>query len=57
MDNKQVQHIVSIQDKNSNWFQIFRIQPHDYWGICDLIVANEDRFQMYFPKTKAANHE
>ena len=55
MKSGETQNITSIQDKNGNWFEIFRIQPKDYWGICDLIVANEDRFQTYFPKTKTAN--
>lgn len=55
MRSEEIQNIVSVQDKNGDWFDVFRIQARDYWGICDLIVANEDRFQMYFPKTKAAN--
>lgn len=55
MEENSRKHIVSVRDKNNDSFEVFRIQPQDYWGICDLIVANEDRFQLYFPQTKAAN--
>lgn len=55
MESKKVPHILSIQDKNDEQFNVFRIQPEDGWSICDMITANEDRLQMYFPKTKAAN--
>jgi len=48
-------HILSIQGKDGEQFQVFRIQPEDYWNICNMIVANEDRLQLYFPSTKAAN--
>lgn len=36
-------------------FFIDAIQLKDSWKICDLCVANEDRFKRYFPKTLEAN--
>lgn len=48
-------HIVSVQSIEGERFEVFRIQPDDYWNICNMIVANEDRLQRYFPSTKAAN--
>jgi ribosomal-protein-alanine N-acetyltransferase len=48
-------HILSVQNKEGEQFEVFRIQPDEYWNICNMIVANEDRLQRYFPSTKAAN--
>lgn len=31
------------------------IQEKDAWKICDFIVANQDRFKLYLPKTVAQN--
>lgn len=38
-----------------NGFEINPIQSKDAWGICNLVVANEDRFKLYFPKTLEQN--
>ena len=48
-------HILSFQNRNGHHFDVFRIQAKDYWSICDLISANEDRLQTYFPETRMAN--
>ena len=32
-------------------YYIDRIQEKDAWKICDFMVANEERFKRYFPKT------
>lgn len=40
---------------NSNRFKIEPIQTKDSWGICNFVVANEDRLKRYFPKTLAQN--
>jgi ribosomal-protein-alanine N-acetyltransferase len=55
MEKKNSSYILSVQSKGGEQFEIHRIQPEDYWNICNMIVANEDRLQMYFPSTKAAN--
>lgn len=31
------------------------VQQIDAWGICDFVVANEDRLRTFFPKTLAQN--
>ena len=36
-------------------FEINAIHEGDAWKICDLMVANADRFKRYFPGTLAAN--
>ncbi len=36
-------------------FSIQEISLKDTWSICDLMVANEDRFKRYFPKTLEQN--
>jgi ribosomal-protein-alanine N-acetyltransferase len=36
-------------------FEINPIHGGDAWKICDLMVANEDRFKSYFPDTLAQN--
>jgi ribosomal-protein-alanine N-acetyltransferase len=36
-------------------FEISAIHKGDAWKICDLMVANADRFKRYFPGTLAAN--
>lgn len=38
-----------------NSFYLDAIQEKDAWGICDFIVANQDRFKLYLPKTVAQN--
>ncbi len=55
MEEKTTSNILSFQSKGGEQFQVYRIQPEDYWNICNMIVANEDRLQTYFPSTKAAN--
>ena len=32
-------------------FEISAVHGGDAWKICDLMVANADRFKRYFPKT------
>ncbi len=34
---------------------IDKIQEKDAWKICDFMVANQDRFKLYFPKTLEQN--
>lgn len=36
-------------------YYIDTIHEKDAWGICDLMVANEERFKRYFPKTLEQN--
>ena len=39
-------------------FDAFYIEPineKDYWNLCNLAVANEDRFRVFFPQTLAQN--
>ena len=36
-------------------FEINPIHSGDAWKVCDLCVANEDRFKRYFPKTLEQN--
>jgi len=36
-------------------FEINAIHEGDAWKICDLMVANADRFKRYFPKTLEQN--
>ncbi|WGD35695.1 GNAT family protein [Olleya sp. YS] len=36
-------------------FEINPIHSGDAWKVCDLMVANQDRFQRYFPKTLEQN--
>ena len=36
-------------------FEISHIHEGDAWKICNLMVANEDRFKRYFPGTLAQN--
>ena len=55
MEENLTSHILSFQSREGEWFQVCRIQPEDYWNICNMIVANEDRLQTFFPSTKAAN--
>ncbi|MFD1062490.1 GNAT family N-acetyltransferase [Winogradskyella litorisediminis] len=38
-----------------NGFEINPIHNGDAWKICDLCVANADRFKRYFPKTLEQN--
>jgi ribosomal-protein-alanine N-acetyltransferase len=38
-----------------NNYYIEKIQEKDAWNICDLMLANEDRFKTYFPGTLAEN--
>lgn len=38
-----------------NTYYIEIIQEKDAWKLCDFMVANEDRFKSYFPKTLAEN--
>jgi len=38
-----------------NGFEINPIHEEDIWKICDLMVANADRFKDYFPGTLAQN--
>lgn len=38
-----------------NSYYLSHIQEKDAWKICDYIVANQDRFKLYFPKTVAQN--
>lgn len=38
-----------------NGFEINPIHNGDAWKICNLCVANEDRFKSYFPKTLEQN--
>ena len=38
-----------------NGFEISPIHGGDAWKICNLMVANEDRFRRYFPKTLEQN--
>ncbi len=40
---------------SSDIFVINTINEKDAWGICDFVVANEDRLKQYFPKTLAQN--
>ena len=36
-------------------FEINAIHEGDVWKICDLMIANSDRFKRYFPKTLEQN--
>ena len=36
-------------------YYIDKIQEKDAWKICDFMVANQDRFKLYFPKTLEQN--
>ncbi len=36
-------------------FYIAQISEKDAWRVCNLMVANEDRFKTYLPKTLAEN--
>lgn len=36
-------------------FEISPVHESDAWKICDLMVANADRFKRYFPKTLEQN--
>ncbi len=36
-------------------FYIEPIQTVDAWGICNFVIANEDRLKRYFPKTLREN--
>ena len=36
-------------------YYIEAIQEKDAWGLCDFMVANEDRFKRFFPKTLEQN--
>lgn len=36
-------------------FEIHPIHERDAWKICDLMIANADRFKRYFPKTLEQN--
>ena len=36
-------------------FEINAVHGGDAWKICNLMVANEDRFRRYFPKTLEQN--
>lgn len=38
-----------------NGFEINPIHSGDAWKVCDLCVANADRFKRYFPKTLEQN--
>ncbi|WP_299523511.1 GNAT family N-acetyltransferase [Winogradskyella sp.] len=38
-----------------NGFEISPIHGGDAWKICNLMIANEDRFKCYFPKTLEQN--
>lgn len=42
--------IVSFEE-----FYIDNLQNKDAWKLCDLMVANEDRFKRFFPGTLAQN--
>ena len=52
--NKDFQSFL-IQDKQGEQFEICRIQPQDYLGICRMVLDNKERLQTYFPLTKSAN--
>jgi len=51
----QLTPLFKVQDKESNEFFVYPINPKDGWSLCDFVVRNEDRMSDYFPKTKAAN--
>ena len=38
-----------------NGFEISPVHGGDAWKICNLMVANEERFKRYFPKTLEQN--
>ena len=38
-----------------NGYEISPVHNGDAWKICDLVVANEDRFKRYFPETLKQN--
>ena len=38
-----------------NGYEISPVHTGDTWKICDLVVANEDRFKRYFPETLKQN--
>ncbi len=47
--------ILSISSHNNEFIDIFKISKKDAWGICDFIVANEDRLFDFFPGTREQN--
>ena len=55
MKAEEGQNILAIQDKEGEFLYVHKIHPEDGWSLCDMITANEDRLQLFFPKTKAAN--
>lgn len=55
MQKKPTNHSIQVQFDTGLTIALLPIQPQDYWGVCDLIVANENRLQRYFPETSAAN--
>lgn len=47
--------IIKIQSKQGDMIHLCKIQERDAWGICDFVVANENRLKAFFPKTLAQN--
>ena len=40
---------------NLGTYELHLLQEKDFWKICNFMVANEDRFNTYFPSTLAQN--
>lgn len=59
METKENTHLIEpvlqVVSKVNEKINVYKIHPKDGWSLCDLITANEDRLELYFPKTKAAN--
>ncbi len=54
-ENKPIEPVLQVLSKENEKINVYKIHPKDGWGLCDFIVANEHRLDLYFPKTKEAN--
>lgn len=54
-ETNPVEPVLQVLSKENDKINVFKIHPKDGWGLCDFIVANEHRLDLYFPKTKEAN--
>lgn len=47
--------LFQIQARNKDSIHVCKIREKDAWGICDFVVANENRLKAFFPKTLEQN--
>ena len=47
--------LFNIQSNQGNTIHVSAIREKDAWGVCDFVIANEQRLKAFFPKTLEQN--